>query len=148
MCTAHAKLELEPRMCVSLGVSQRENVTCEVCCSQIPEEGTDGLSDVDVVRDGNMGGGLASPYPFLGAAGYKSCMVGNWTRFFAYVRRALSFVLFLLIAEKNRLSFVYVLAMYMAIQAALFPYASGRSTDNVMALMTACRTLYPSLISL
>ena len=33
MCTAHAKLELEPRMCVSLNVSQRENVTCEMCHS-------------------------------------------------------------------------------------------------------------------
>ena len=33
MCAAHAKLELEPRMCVSLNVSQRKNVTCEVCCS-------------------------------------------------------------------------------------------------------------------
>ena len=31
MCAAHAKLELEPRMCVSLNVNQQENVTCEVC---------------------------------------------------------------------------------------------------------------------
>ena len=32
MSAVNAKLE--PRMCVSLNVSQRENVTCEVCCSQ------------------------------------------------------------------------------------------------------------------
>ena len=36
---------------------------------------------VDGLRDGNMGGGLASPYTFLGAAGHKSCMAGNRTRF-------------------------------------------------------------------
>ena len=45
------------------------------------EEGSDELRDVDSVRDGNVGGSLASPYPFLGAAGYKSCMAGNRTRF-------------------------------------------------------------------
>ena len=45
---------------------------------RIPEEGTDGLQGV---RDGNVGGGLASPYPLLGVTGYKSCMAGNWTRF-------------------------------------------------------------------
>ena len=28
---------------------------------RIPEEGTDGLKDVDGTRDGNQGGGLASP---------------------------------------------------------------------------------------
>ena len=33
MCAVHAKLELEPRMCVSSDVNQRENVACEVCCS-------------------------------------------------------------------------------------------------------------------
>ena len=32
---------------------------------RIPEEGTHGLLDVDGVRDGNMGGGLASLHPFL-----------------------------------------------------------------------------------
>ena len=48
---------------------------------RIPEEGRDEPQGVDSVRDGNLGGGLSSPYPFLGAAGYKSCMSGNRTRF-------------------------------------------------------------------
>ena len=61
--------------------------------------------------------------PACQATGRASC---------AYVYRALSFVLFLLIAEKNRLSFVYVLAMYTAIQTALFQYTLGRSTNSVM----------------
>ena len=29
-------LSLEPRVCVSLHVNERENVTCEVCCSHPP----------------------------------------------------------------------------------------------------------------
>ena len=66
---------------------------------------------MDSVRVGNVGGGLASP-------------TLSWV--------PLSFVLPLLVAEKNHLSFVYVLAMNMAIQTALFLYASGRSTDSVM----------------
>ena len=53
-----------------------------------------------------MGGFLASSYPFLVATG---C-----------------------VTEKNRRSFVYVLAMCMAIQTTLFLYASGRLTDSVM----------------
>ena len=48
---------------------------------RIPEEGRDELSGVDSIRDGNLGGDLASTCPFLGAAGYKSCMAGNRTRF-------------------------------------------------------------------
>ena len=75
---------------------------------------------------------MASPYPFLGAAGYKSCLSGKRTRFLRNVCRALSFVLFLLIAEKKSLSFVSVLAMYMAIQTAFFQYTLGRSTNSVI----------------
>ena len=79
---------------------------------------------MDGVRDGNLGEGLASPYPFLGATGLRaSCAV---------VCRVISFVLPLLIAEKNHLSFVYVLAMFVAIWTALFLYASERSTGSVM----------------
>ena len=58
MCIAHAKLELEPRMCVSLDVNQRENVTCEVCCSQ------DEILEVLVFE---VSAGV------LGARGHMSC---------------------------------------------------------------------------
>ena len=79
-----------------------------------------------------MGGGLASPYPFLGAAGYKSCLSGNRTRF---LRKCMPRVILRSLSayrRKKRLSFVYVLAMYMAIQTAFFQYALGRSTNSVM----------------
>ena len=105
-------------------------------CLQARGRLRDASDCVDGVRDGNMGGRLASPNPFLGAPGYKSCIEGNRTRFLRMcmprVTFYLSFVLSLLVAERNRLSFVYVLAMYMAIQTALFLYTSGRSTDSVM----------------
>ena len=64
--------------------------------------------------------------PAWQATGRTSC---------AYVCTALPFTYLsfsLLVAEKYRLSFVYVLAMYMAIQTALFVYTLGRSTDSVM----------------
>ena len=38
-------------------------------------------ANVDYVREGIICGSLASPYHFLGAAGYKSCLAGNRTRF-------------------------------------------------------------------
>ena len=60
---------------------------------------------------------LDIPYPFLGAAGYESCIAGNRTRFLAHM---------------YVVPFVYVLAMYMAIQTTLFLYASERSTGSVM----------------
>ena len=80
---------------------------------------------MDGVRDGNLGRGLGIPTLFfLGATGLRaSCAV---------VCRVISFVLPLLIAEKNHLSFVYVLAKNVAIQTALFLYASERSTGCVM----------------
>ena len=78
------------------------------------------------------GRGLGITYPFLGAAGYKSCMAGNGTRFLRICMPRVILRTLSAYRRENHLSLVYVFAMYMSIQTALFQYTMGRSTDSVM----------------
>ena len=57
---------------------------------------------VDGVRDGNRGGRLASPYPFLGAASYKSCMAGNRTHFLRICMHRVTFHLSFVLSACRR----------------------------------------------
>ena len=131
-------------------------------------------------QDSYMGGSLASPYLFLGAAGNKSCMAGNRTRFmrkctYAHVAAILrciclvfmvrlhfasgypSFVLGLLGFAKFLMnfsrSFVQVIlgnfnvpAMYVAIQAVLSLYASGRTPSHTVPIHECMLCTTPSFL--